>query len=645
MFHGGSKTGELSRKLADCVVLVEGDDIEGGTGFFVAPGYVLTCSHVVGWRRGPVTVTWPAGSLHGTVVFADPEAPDHLTSAGLTQYPDLAVIEIEDTTSVPGCVFLGDRVFLGEQRPGLEGSAHVEGYATIYSDEPHLSSARLTYSGFTDLQNQPLLRVSGDEIPSGMSGSPLLDMRTGEVLGLVRTNRNANQPHGGLALPVAALRRLPGDLLRSIWRAHDLFHADEGPWTSLRTQLLTQQRQDVSPPPLINPADEAALLGILARLDRVEDVNAVFHHAAYPQVPSLNIELLDYHDTVQVLANLPLGGQLHPVLRFLAALLDRCHDPVLQVLLRENLRRLAVMFDQKAVLDEHLGSESGPSPNLRRTSSVLAEVVPSAHDPDQYLFTLWLYRGPGQWDTQFRETTPRPEPGLWQRIQDELPKALRRLGERHAIVEFVLPLELLNEPIDRWQLWPEQTATRLGQRHAVVLRSLDNWQDEEETRREDSAARWEYLRDLTGPVPLTLVRCRDDREREAWAGLFQLPAGQTALALANPPTEPSTGEVIVEGLFAGVPVLLWRRDLCDLHYSDSPGSGTGESCAGTRFLDTLDRSLQGVGVTDLPWKVRDLRNMATQPGADDDHPGHQVVLLWEDPERRPPDEYPLASPS
>ena len=65
----------LRQLLRDCLVQIDSADgtQPAGSGFFAAPGYVLTCSHVVN-RQAPSTVTgqWRGKHWSGEVVYASP---------------------------------------------------------------------------------------------------------------------------------------------------------------------------------------------------------------------------------------------------------------------------------------------------------------------------------------------------------------------------------------------------------------------------------------------------------------------------------------------------------------------------------------------------------------------------------------------
>jgi hypothetical protein len=80
-----------------CVVRVD-DEAESfrGTGFFVTPGLVLTCAHVV-HGVGGLQVRWQDRSASATVVRAVPPL-ESVSYPADYPLPDLAVLEVEGAT-------------------------------------------------------------------------------------------------------------------------------------------------------------------------------------------------------------------------------------------------------------------------------------------------------------------------------------------------------------------------------------------------------------------------------------------------------------------------------------------------------------------------------------------------------------------
>jgi hypothetical protein len=174
------------RELRVCTVRIDIDGSPKGTGFFVAPGHVLTCAHVLD-------------------ALADQLAPDAATRIGVTgvdgaEYAvtkvaehwkddDLAVLRVSPADQHPCVLLIGgqnfDDRFLTFGYPEL----HPEGVASPLVGEGNTGDERL-------------LRLGEGQVQPGMSGGPLLNRRTGGVCGVLKLTRNEQMALGGYAIPV-----------------------------------------------------------------------------------------------------------------------------------------------------------------------------------------------------------------------------------------------------------------------------------------------------------------------------------------------------------------------------------------------------------------------------------------------------------
>jgi hypothetical protein len=182
--------------LMRCLVRLTAPGAPGGTGFFVAPGRVLTCAHVVAAAQSPqVRVAHLDGEYTGRIAALYP--PDR-GSGVLYPFPDLAVVEVE----VPGA----ECVLLDQELPGLEDRLHCLGFSGVFSGQtPTAEPATFTFEGVHDTGEGRLLKLgAGAHASPGMSGAPLVNLRTYRVCGLVKTTRNASAPSGGWAVPAGA---------------------------------------------------------------------------------------------------------------------------------------------------------------------------------------------------------------------------------------------------------------------------------------------------------------------------------------------------------------------------------------------------------------------------------------------------------
>ncbi|WP_433256165.1 trypsin-like peptidase domain-containing protein [Streptosporangium sp. CA-135522] len=195
-----------------CVSLetTNGDSV--GSGFFVGPGQVLTCAHVVA-ARGQAPPSHLLGRWEGRELLLEVlgacwlPAPDG---------PDLALLRVtpppnELSAALSASVLPGDELWTfgfpqGPYRPGDSVSFRYDG--------PSLRE-----------DGARLLRITHGRAVEGFSGAPVLNWRTGGVCGVLRL---ADSPAGG---PPGA-RLIPAEVINRVCREELAQDADTG-WLSL----------------------------------------------------------------------------------------------------------------------------------------------------------------------------------------------------------------------------------------------------------------------------------------------------------------------------------------------------------------------------------------------------------------------------
>lgn len=150
------------------------------TGFFVAPGLVLTCHHVIEdlLSHGQITAQWNQQDFSVEVLsFCNVE--------------DIAILSI-DVKNHP-CVYLSKNVI----------TPRKDVYSYGYPEEKKDGNALLTvFEGCSDRGR--LLTLKEGNVRQGFSGSPLLDIETRQVFGMITEKREhpqTQQPLGGYAVP------------------------------------------------------------------------------------------------------------------------------------------------------------------------------------------------------------------------------------------------------------------------------------------------------------------------------------------------------------------------------------------------------------------------------------------------------------
>ena len=231
------------RLLELCTVRVECDGTAKGTAFFVAPGYAMTAAHVVGgalglsvvlrseqgtWN-GRVTNLWPPGNCEWTHV-PDPYPP-----------PDVALIGIND----------GPRhlcAFLARKRPraGAEVMALGHGRHFARRDVVAVETESFTLTGELSAGGAELtvLKLGHGQASSGMSGAPVLDVSTGQVIGMLRTSRDTHSNLGAWVVPAELIRRLLPDGVRA---GAERFHLLDDRWRRALAEERPRSSQDDRP--------------------------------------------------------------------------------------------------------------------------------------------------------------------------------------------------------------------------------------------------------------------------------------------------------------------------------------------------------------------------------------------------------------
>lgn len=250
----------------DCLVQVTGGN-KVGSGFFIAPGVVLTCGHVAGEKTGVTLQAIWNGRAYAAKVTVSCPAPRY---AELWHLPDLAVLTLVDAPENHPALWLDDR------QPETGARLGVAGFSDVYSPRTRRSTVHLAVpsdrSGMVDflgherLYGDEALRVGNDELAEGMSGGPVLNPATGGVCGVIKTARRIGTDQGGLVIPTRGLRDLDPELYRRIRREHDKYHG-----VKRRGHVdvaMTFSRQNLS------PGEERRIRAVLATMAYREDLVA-----------------------------------------------------------------------------------------------------------------------------------------------------------------------------------------------------------------------------------------------------------------------------------------------------------------------------------------------------------------------------------
>lgn len=191
----GLPPGRQESRLLDSVVALEvpsphGEPIAVGTGFFVAPGVVATCAHVVADSASELPRRVVGRIASRSLVLELEARPERYFLApgdGL----DLAFLEVTDAErrESPAALPLLDRLVIGD---ALWTHGHPSGMFRAGQ------SATFTYEGTSARvfeRPNSLHRLRGAVVTAGFSGSPVLNRRTGCVAGMLTTADRTGSSH------------------------------------------------------------------------------------------------------------------------------------------------------------------------------------------------------------------------------------------------------------------------------------------------------------------------------------------------------------------------------------------------------------------------------------------------------------------
>lgn len=192
----------ISLLVPRTVLIASGKSI--GTGCFIAPGYILTCAHVV---REPL----PAGEFIN-VYYAKGETQknDPLLSAKVKEvflsdltegkeYPDVAILKIEEQTH--------PLLQLSKEGTNIKPDPDQE-YVAVGFQKKEMETGRniaqtvsLNYEGEEGAGYMKKLTFENGLVRPGMSGAPLVERQSGLIVGIVHMTRDANSNLGAIVIP------------------------------------------------------------------------------------------------------------------------------------------------------------------------------------------------------------------------------------------------------------------------------------------------------------------------------------------------------------------------------------------------------------------------------------------------------------
>ncbi|MFP3987974.1 trypsin-like peptidase domain-containing protein [Streptomyces sp. E11-3] len=489
-----------------------------GSGYFVAPNWVLTCAHVVrqgeGARVKVVYETEPGrgeSSVDGEVMATLPDTP-RAVSPGSWPAPDLALVRLLEPAD-HACVYVSERpaAFYGGESVVYLGWSEVGGVLRRVNGTCAVQGTL----GWADPDEQ--IRLGGDILPPGVSGGPVVDPVRGEVVGVLKSQLDRGL--GGTSIGVEQLRALPvpdgpvgsehDDLYQAVFHAHDRYHMDRhqhpdaapGSWTDVQSDLGATAGRTLT------PQQRTQLLGRLAELPPPTStrgllslLDGLLGGQAAPRYPAPR----GWRDGVGALYESRRGeGALELVLEFAMGALtaerpyatpgmDTAEERLWQWVkwtaddrsprFRSELRHKRYTGLRPAAPDHSLGgartaAKRECTADLAPRACVLLELEPCGWEPDRFDWRVGVVEPTGEVRPvadDSRGTSRGTALGdLPERLAPPLAEAFRQCDEpdRRAALQVALPRTLLDLDVDAWET-PSGGAP-LGVLRPVYVRCAD----------------------------------------------------------------------------------------------------------------------------------------------------------------------------
>ncbi|MGX1953352.1 effector-associated domain 2-containing protein [Streptomyces anulatus] len=173
-----------------------------GSGFLVSPGVILTSAHVVVGADGPAAEVRVHHSSASQPVAAENIRAEPRTGSGglFYPYPDLALLSAPQLEGQKVATLAS-----AEAQPGMEVMAL--GYSTNTPTpgvQPDTLALRVAGP------SGDFVKVLGDGVREGLSGSMLLGADDGLIYGVLKGSRSYRDDHGGWFVPLLAVTAFLG---------------------------------------------------------------------------------------------------------------------------------------------------------------------------------------------------------------------------------------------------------------------------------------------------------------------------------------------------------------------------------------------------------------------------------------------------
>jgi len=344
---------------------------------------------------------------------------------------------------------------------------------------------------------------------------------------------------------------------------------DEGIFAAIKAAI-----EALDPAPLLEPSERNDLYRHLDMVDPQVRADMVIrsYWEAVPQLSHPEIDWLRLPSVVRALEAMPAMGDLPPLVHFLEILCRQLPEDITTDLHRwvDALARRDNL-DREQIERLRFSSELWSSPVTR--GYLLTEITPDGADSNLYLPRISLQHaaqsgrvvhGVLLYPPEGRTVEPVP----WEDIPQLFDAAISQIWtdplgsiRRNLVVEFTLPVPLLSEPVDQWEIERSATAHVVGIDYIVVIRIWDRTTNSSLLNR--SITQWETKSVRLGVDQAAILWIDPEDEQHVTTRLYgQLSPDRPVLGMLRPPPLPGVpaNDAISIAIRTGVPVLLWRRD-------------------------------------------------------------------------------------
>jgi hypothetical protein len=322
---------------------------------------------------------------------------------------------------------------------------------------------------------------------------------------------------------------------------------------------------------------------------------------------------------------------LPPWMVFLDCVAERlAADPARARAVQRWVRQYAGEWGLEQRLDDAPWRSRYEADEVRWPAYLVIQVDPDPLGSDRIVLSHWWQRDQPYWRPRRqpdRHLTRDELKSVFDDVVTDVEAALGTMAHvrpaAQLMLEFVLPLEMLNEPVEFWRRRsPVGGAPRpFVLDHPIVLRSL-------ERLRAPSChlawrRRWEAFKRQPRAVRAYWSQPSGVNYFERLAA--DLSGDQTIMSLVlSEPLIPGNTKACEEWAIAlkyGVPAILWHR----------------EDCGDSDFRAAVAAIAADGGLAELPGRIAELRQAGLRVGPDDlaAHLGRNIAVLWDDPDRLP----------